>query len=205
MKTTVAITAIFSLISFLYKFTLGVLTTSMVLMIAAISTLLVCIAKFAFLKNANKTRSQKKRAYLIIVIVTFIYGIIFIMFSILKAFNIDTSNDKTYEGIWGGLFILVIFIMFILSCIKLKGALEKNDLMVIGLKEITFVSALTDLVIIEGFAYRIFLEYEDRFHDETVFLIDLIDRFTPLVISLLLIIVPVIMLIRYFKYQAEQA
>ena len=47
-----------------------------------------------------------------------------------------------------------ILIMFILSVLKLKGALAKNDIMVIGLKEMVFVSALTDLVIIEEFALR---------------------------------------------------
>lgn len=199
MKTTVTITAIFSLISFAYKMTLGVLTLSVVLMIAAFSTFLVFVAKVAFVRNVTKTRAQKKKAYLVITVVTFIYSIIFILFSVLKAFNIDTSNQKTYEGLWGGLFILFIFVMFILSLIKLRGALEKDDLMVIGLKEITFVSALTDLVIIEGFAYRIVLEYRESP------IMELVDRYTPLVVSLLVLIVPAIMLIRYFRYKANQA
>ena len=197
MKTTVAITAIVSLISFLYKMTLGILTMSLVLMIAAISTLLVFIAKVAFVRNVTKTRAQKKKAYLVITIVTFIYGLIFVLFSVLKVFDIDTSNQKTYEGIWGSLLIFFILVMFILSLIKLRGALAKDDLMVTGLKEITFVSALTDLVIIEGFVYRIVKEYRESP------VMEVVDRFTPLVVSILVLIIPIFMLIRYFRYQAE--
>ena len=197
MKTTVAITAIISLISFLYKMTLGILTMSLVLMIAAISTLLVFIAKVAFVRNVTKTRVQKKKAYLVITIVTFIYGLIFVLFSVLKVFDIDTSNQKTYEGIWGSLLIFFILVMFILSLIKLRGALAKDDLMVTGLKEITFVSALTDLVIIEGFVYRIVKEYRESP------VMEVVDRFTPLVVSILVLIIPIFMLIRYFRYKAE--
>ena len=199
MKTTVAITAVFSLISFAYKMTLGVLTMSLVLMIAALSTFLVFIAKLAFVRNVTKTRSQKKKAYLVITIVTFIYGLIFVLFSVLKVFDIDlTTTKKEYSGWLGSLFIFFILVMFILSLIKLRGALEKNDLMVIGLKEITFVSALTDVVIIEGFVYRIILRYQE----ETP-IMDIVDQFTPLVVSILVLIVPVFMLIRYFRYQPE--
>lgn len=64
MKKAVTFTAIISLISFLYKLSLGILTTSIILIIASISTLLVFIAKVAFVKNVNKSRKEKKKAYL---------------------------------------------------------------------------------------------------------------------------------------------
>ena len=90
-----------------------------------------------------------------------VYALIFIAFVVLKVNGIDISNDKTYEGWLGSLLILFMLVMFILSCKKLHGALEKNDIMVIGLKEMTFVSALADLVIIEEFISRIILEYKE--------------------------------------------
>lgn len=85
--------------------------------------------------------------------------------------------------------------MFILSLYKLEGALENNDLIVIGLKEITFVSALTDLVIIEDFASRIILQYFD------FPLMDKINSYFVVGISLLLLIIPFIMLASCFRYQ----
>ena len=197
LKRTVTFTAIITLISFLYKLTLGILTTSMILIIASVSTLLVFIAKVAFVKSVTKTRSQKKKAYLVIAIVTFIYSVIFILFSVLKVFGIDTSNQKTYEGIWGSLFIAFILLMFILSLIKLRGALAKDDLIVTGLKEITFVSALTDLVIIEEFVSRIILEYKD------VPYMNEINNYFVLGISLLMLIIPIIMFIRCARYKIE--
>lgn len=197
MKKAVTFTAIISLISFLYKLSLGILTTSIILIIASISTLLVFIAKVAFVKNVNKSRKEKKKAYLTIIIVSFVYSLIFVLFSVLKVFGIDTSNQKTYEGIYGAIFISFIFIMFILSIIKLKGALEKTDLMVIGLKEITFLSALTDLVIIEDFVSRIILQYRQISYMEQI------NRYFVLGVSILMLIVPIFMLIRYFRYKSS--
>lgn len=87
--------------------------------------------------------------------------------------------------------------MFILSIIKLKGALEKSDLMVIGLKEITFLSALTDLVIIEDFVSRIILQYQQISYMEQI------NRYFVLGVSIVMLIVPIFMLIRYFRYKAS--
>ena len=166
-------------------------------MIASISTLLVFIAKVAFIKTATKTKVQKRKAYLVIAIVTLIYSVIFILFSVLKVFGIDTSNQKTYEGIWGALFIAFILLMFILSVIKLKGAFDKNDIILIGLKEITFVSALTDLVIIEEFISRIILQY-NKLPNIVNF-----DSYFVLGISVLVILVPILMLIRWAREKAK--
>ena len=195
MKKMVTFTAIISLLSFGYKLGMGIWTTSIILIVASVSTFLVFIAKLAFIKAANKSRIEKKKSYLIISVVTFIYSIIFISFSVLKLFGIDTSNQKTYTGLYGAIFIGIIFVMFILSLYKLEGALENNDLIVIGLKEITFVSALTDLVIIEDFASRIILQYFD------FPLMDKINSYFVVGISLLLLIIPFIMLARCFRYQ----
>ena len=64
LKRTVTFTAIITLVSFLYKLGLGILTMSIILMIAAVSTFLVFIAKVTFVKNATKSRTAKKKAYL---------------------------------------------------------------------------------------------------------------------------------------------
>ena len=197
LKRIVTFTAIISFISFLYKLSLGILTTSLILIIASISTLLVFIAKVAFIKNVTKSREQKKKAYLVITIVTFIYSLIFILFSVLKVFGIDTSNQKTYEGIYGSIFIAFILIMFVLSLLKLKSALEKNDIMVIGIKEITFVSALTDLVIIEEFVSRIILQYNE------VPNMNQINSYFVLGVAALMLIVPIVMFVRCIRYKAK--
>ena len=196
-KRMVTFTAIISLISFAYKFGMGIYNMSLILMIASISTLLVFIAKVAFVKSVTKTRAQKRKGYITITIVTFIYVMIFILFSVLKAFGIDISNQKTYEGVFGTIFIAIIFVMFLLSLFKLRGALEKNDLIVIGLKEITFVSALTDLVIIEEFLVRTL---------NTYYTIEWIDKFTNyflLGICAAMLGVVIFMIVRVFRYKVE--
>ena len=195
LKKTVTFTAIMTLLSFAYKLGMGIWTASIILIIAAISTFLVFIAKIAFIKTATKSRVEKKRAYLIIAVVTLIYSLIFISFSVLKLFGIDTSNQRTYTGIYGAIFIGIIFVMFILSMYKLEGALENDDLIVKGLKEITFVSALTDLVIIEDFVSRIILQYVE------FPMMDKISSYFILGISLLMLIIPFVMLVRCFRYQ----
>lgn len=196
LKRTVFITAIISLLSFAYKLTLGILNMSLILMIAATSTLLVFSAKVLFLKNYTKTREQKKKAYLVIAIITLIYSVIFVLFSVLKVYGIDASNQKTYEGWFGSLFIAFILVMFILSLLGLKGALEKTDIIVVGLKEIIFVSALTDLVIIEEFISRIILEYQD------VTNMALFNSYFALGVAALMLIIPTIMIIRGVRYKA---
>ena len=69
--------------------------------------------------------------------------------------------------------------------------------MVIGLKEMTFVSALADLVIIEEFVSRIILEYKEI--DILIF----INSYFSLAIGILMVIVGIIMIIRFAKYKVE--
>ena len=196
LKRMTFLTSLITLISFLYKAGLGVLTTSLVLIIASISTLMVFICKIVFVRNVLATRDKKKKAYLIMAISILVYALIFIAFVVLKVNGIDISNDKTYEGWLGSLLILFMLVMFILSCKNLRGALEKTDIMVIGLKEMTFVSALADLVIIEEFISRIILEYKE------IEILVFINSYFSLAIGILMVIVGVIMLIRFFRYQA---
>ena len=190
------LTSLITLISFLYKAGLGIWTTSMVLIIASISTLMVFICKIVFVRNVLATRADKKKAYLIMTLSILVYALIFIAFVVLKVNGIDISNDKTYEGWLGSLLILFMLVMFILSCKNLRGALEKTDIMVIGLKEMTFVSALADLVIIEEFVSRIILEYKQI--DVLVF----INSYFSLAIGILMVLVGIIMLIRFIRYKA---
>ena len=173
------------------------MTRSMVLLIASISTLMVFICKILFVRNVLQTRERKKKAYLKMAISIIVYAFIFIAFVVLKVNGIDISNNKTYEGWLGSLLILFMLVMFILSVRGLHGALEKTDLMVIGLKEMTFVSALADLVIIEEFVSRIILEYKEI--DILVF----INSYFSLAIGILMGIVGIIMIIRFTKYKID--
>ena len=191
------LTAIFTLISFLYKAGLGVYSMSLVLIVASISTLMVFIAKMAFVNNVTKSRKDKKKAYFSMFLATLIYSLVFLLFVVLKVNGIDISNQKEYEGWLGILLISFMIIMFILSVIKLRGALEKTDIMVIGLKEITFISALSDLVIIESFVYGILLRYEIS-ND----ILTYINSYFPLGIAIIMLITSLVMLIRYIRYKA---
>lgn len=198
MKKVTFLTAIISLASFIYKLVLGFLTLSNVLIVAATSTFLVFLCKVLFIKNVTMTREKKKKAYLFMTILMFLYALIFIAFVVLKVFGVDASNQKTYEGITGILFISFILIMFILSIINLKGALEKTDIMVIGLKEMTFVSALADAVIIEEFVYRTVSEYQ------YIEVLEQITKYFPLGIGILMVLVSIFMFIRFARYKSEQ-
>lgn len=196
-RKIVMLTAIISLVSFLYKLSLGIVNASAILILASVSTLLVFIAKVTFLKNATKSRAQKKKGYLVMAVVTLIYSLLFIFFSSLKAAGIELENERTYEGPLGAILIAIIFVMFILSLIKLRKALNKTDLAVIGLKEITFVSALADLVIIEDFVSRIILQYKE------VEFMDKINGFFVLGVSITMLVIPLVMLVRFIRYKAQ--
>lgn len=195
-KRIAIISAIISFVSFGYKTGLGIMTLSLVLMVASISTLLVFVCKVAFIRNVTMSREKKKKAYLVMTISAFLFGLLFLLFSVLKVFGIDTSNQNTYEGIWGSLFIAFIVIMFVLSLIKLRGALEKTDLMVIGLKEMTFVSALADLVIIEEFVSRIVLRYQEVPNMAGI------NSYFCMGVAAVMLIIPIFMAIRFARYKA---
>ena len=198
LKRMTFLTSLITLVSFLYKAGLGFLTRSLVLLIASISTLMVFICKVVFVKNVLQTREKKKKAYLKMAIAILVYAFIFIAFVVLKVNGIDISNDKTYSGIIGSLLILFMLIMFILSIRNLKGALEKSDIMVIGLKEMVFVSALADLVIIEEYISRIILEYK------TIDILLFINNYFSLAIGILMVIVGIIMIIRFGRYKVNK-
>lgn len=195
-KRLTLLSAIVSFVSFAYKMGLGIMTLSLVLMVASISTLLVFICKVLFVRNLTMGRDKKKKAYLFMAIAVFAYALLFLLFAVLKVNGIDTSNQNTYEGLWGSLFIAFIVVMLILSLIKLRGALEKTDLMVIGLKEMTFVSALADLVIIEEFVSRIVLRYQ-----EVPYMATINSYFTLGVVGVMLIL-PIFMFVRFARYKA---
>lgn len=194
-KQLTILSAIISFLSFGYKMGLGIWTMSLVLMVASISTLLVFICKVIFIRNLTETREKKRQAYLFMTIAALIYAVLFLLFAVLKVNGIDTSNKNTYEGLVGSLLIGVILVMFILSIIKLRGALEKTDLMVIGLKEFTFVSAMADLVIIEEFVSRIVLRYVE------VPYMAQINSYFVLGVTAVMLIVPVFMLVRFIRYK----
>ena len=199
MKTITFITSIVTLVSFLYKLGLGIYSMSLVLMIASLSTLMVFICKMLFLRNVYNTRERKKKAYLRMIIASLIYTLIFLLFVVLKVNNIDISSQKSYEGWVGSLLIGIMLVMFVLSIIKLKGALEKSDIMVTGLKEMIYISALTDFVIIENYIYGMYITYRG---ENQVFMY--ITLYFPLAMSICMIITIVFMFIRYFKYKVTK-
>ena len=166
------------------------------MIIASISTLCVFICKIIFVKNVTANRESKKKAYIAMAITAFVYSVIFVLFAVLKVNNIDISRTNNYQGWIELLFIGFLLVMFILSLINLKGALEKTDIMVIGLKEMTFLSALTDLVIIEQFVSRIIQKYYE------LPIMNIVDAYVPLGIGVVLLIIPVIMFIKSIRYKA---
>lgn len=182
--------------SFIYKVVLAILTLSMVLMVASLSTLMVFITKLAFVRNYTKTRDKKKKAYLVMSIAVIMYSFIFIAFAVLKINGIDISNQNTYEPWLASLLIGFLIVMFVLSIIKLKSALEKSDITLIGLKEMIFISALADVVIIFEFITRTVLTYNDA----PVMVI--INSYVPLGVGVTMIVTSAMMLIRYLRYKA---
>jgi uncharacterized membrane protein len=195
-KKMALLMAIISLVSFLYKLGLGIISTSMILIVASISTLIVCICKFLFWHKMNGTRSEKKRTYFFMMILALAFGVLFLLFAVLKVGGIDTASKNNFKGIFAYIFIAFVILMFVLSIINLKGALQKDDLVVIGIKEMIFVSALADAVIIEEFLYKVILKYQG------IPFMGLINNYFPLITAVAMLMVPFYMLKRFRSYEA---
>ena len=191
--------AIIALVSFGYKFTVGMIAMSTVMIIAAIPTFFVFLCKFLYAKHMDQPRSEKKKAYLFMMIFTASFSLLFILFSVLKVGGIDITIANKFDGWVGLIFIFFIIAMFVLSIINLKGALNKTDLVVIGIKEISFVSALTDAVMINEFVYRVIVRYILEY--VPIPLYDLLNNLFPVAVGVIMGIVPFIMLRRYLKYK----
>ena len=195
--------AIICLVSFLYKMTVGVMALSLVLIIAAIPTLFVFICKALYAKDMNQPRDKKKKTYFFMMIATSCFVVLFLLFSILKVGGIDITHENTFQGWIGIIFIFFIIVMFVLSIINLKGALNKDDLVVIGIKEITFVSALADAVMINSFIYRVLLKYLVEYLD-FLHVYGYINNSFPLVVAVIMCVVPFIMLKRFLRYKVNE-
>lgn len=191
------ISAAITLVSFGYKFTIGILATSLVMIIAAVPTLFVFICKAIFAKNMNQTREQKTKGYFIMMIAAISFSTIFILFSVLKVGGIDITNKNRFEGWIGIIFIFFIIALFVLSIINLNKAVNKNDILQIGLKEMTFISALADAVMIQEFLYRVILKYAKIPFMNTV------NRLFPLIVGVLMVLVSITMIKRYIAYKKE--
>ena len=197
-KKIALVMALISLVSFLYKIGLGVISNSIILIIASLSTAVVCACKFIFWKDMNADRKAKKRSYFIMMILALSFAVLFLLFAVLKVGGIDTSSKNNFKGIVGYIFIAFVILMFVLSIINLRGALTKSDIMVIGIKEMIFVSALADAVIIQEFLYKTIPHYRD------IPFMKLINSYFPLIIAVLMIIVPIYMFKRFREYEAEK-
>ena len=195
LKKMTFISAFITFLSFAYKGVLSYLTASIVLLIASISTFLIFIIKILFVKYLTKSRTKKRKAYFFMTASLLVYSLIFIAFVVLKINGIDASNNKEYSGYTGYIIISFMFLMFFLSMLNLKKACEKTDLMVIGLKEMTFSSAITDLVIIEEFIYRMF------FISKEYIVINTFHNYFPLGIGIFMMLISIRMLVRCIKYK----
>ena len=202
MKRNTFFSMLITLVSFLYKTALAVVAMSHVLMIAALSTFMVFICKAIFVKNVLETRDKKKKAYFGMMVAVLLYSLIFIAFVVLKVNGIDIGKTVDFESWFGILFIALMLLLFILSVRGLKGALEKSDLMVIGLKEMTFVSALADLVIIEEFVSLIVLKYVSTTISAEQ--MSVINGYFSLGVGVFMVVVAIIMLIRCIRYNTEK-
>ena len=205
-KRLAIIMAIIALFSFGYKFTVGMLAMSLVMIIAAIPTFFVFLCKYLYAKNMDQPREKKKKSYLFMLIFTASFSLLFILFSILKVGGIDISIENKFDGWIGLVFIFFIIVMFVLSIINLKGALNKTDLVVIGIKEISFVSALTDAVMINEFLHRVIVRYilDTISTIDILHMLDLyafLNNLFPLAVGIIMAIVPIFMLRRYLKYE----
>ena len=193
-KKIALLMALISLVSFLYKIGLGIISNSMILIIASLSTAVVCACKFIFWKDMNADRKAKKKSYFFMMVLAF--AVLFLLFAVLKVGGIDTTSKHDFKDIVSYIFIAFVILMFVLSIINLKGALEKNDIMVIGIKEMTFVSALADAVIIQEFLYKVIPHYRD------IPFMKLLNSYFPLIIGVLMIMVPIYMFKRFKDYEA---
>ena len=194
MKRSVTFSAIITLIAFLYKVGLGVMSLSIILLVASVSTLLVFVCKVIFIKSITSTRDKKKKAYLFMGILAASFGVLFLLFAVLKVGGIDTSKKLVFTGQLGYIFVGFLVLMFILSIINLRSALGKSDIVVTGLMEMTFVSALADLVIIEEFIYKLIL------YEQNIPYLDVVNEYFPLGVAVLMLLVPLFMFHRFRKY-----
>ena len=195
-KKIALLMAIISLVSFLYKIGLGVISNSIILIIASLSTAVVCACKFIFWKDMNADRKAKKRSYFFMMVLALAFAILFLLFAVLKVGGIDTISKHDFKDFVSYIFIAFVILMFALSIINLKGALQKDDIMVIGIKEMTFVSALADAVIIQEFLYKVIPHYRD------IPFMKLVNSYFPLIIGILMIMVPIYMFKRLKAYEA---
>ena len=198
-KRIAIVSAIITLVSFGYKFTIGILATSLVMLIAAFPTLFVFVCKAMFAKNMNQTGEQKKKAYLIMTIAAFSFVAVFILFSVLKVGGIDITNKNRFEGWIGIIFIFFIILMFVLSIINLSKALDKTDILSIGIKEMSFIAALADAMMIQEFLYRVIFKYVQ------LPFMNIITKYFPLLVGILMVIVVIQMIKRCFAcYKKEK-
>ena len=183
--------ALVSLVSFLYKISLGIISNSMILIVASISTLLVFVCKFIFYKEMDSDEVRKRKAYFVMMILALSFGVLFLLFAVLKVGGIDTMNKNNFSGWLAYVFVAFIMLMFALSIFNLNGALKKEDLMVIGVKEMIFVSALADAVIIQEFLYKTIPLYR-----EMPFM-TFINTYFPTLIAIAMLMIPILMFRRF--------
>ena len=197
LRRSTLFSAIITGFVFLYKLIMGIYSRSMVLLIAALSALMLLICKIVFVDNVTGLRTEKKKAYFIMMISSIIYIAIFIAFSVLKVCDIDISSSNPFEGWLGYLFIGFLALSFLSSLLSLIKAQGKDDLMVMGLRQIIFISALTDLVLIEQFVSSFLFEHYE---------IDItwLDQYFPLGIAGLMVLMTFIMFVIFLKYKTKK-
>ena len=139
----------------------------------------------------DSDEERKRKAYFVMMILALSFGVLFLLFAVLKVGGIDTMSKNNFSGWLAYIFVAFIMLMFALSIFNLNGALKKEDLMVIGVKEMIFVSALADSVIIQEFLYKTIPLYR-----EMPFM-TFINRYFPTLIAIAMLMVPILMYRRY--------
>ncbi len=196
-KRITFISAIITFVSFLYKGFLGFLSKSIIIAATSLSSLSVFFCKNIYVKKLTKSRKEKRHAYLLMGLILFIYGILFSFVIISKLKGLYVMEERVYKEWQAIILSLIIVLMIMLSLRGYMIASDRNDIMVLGLKEVGLATALSDLIVLEGllddFVIGYIKEcYLNKFH-----------YFLSLIVSVLIIIISFVMIIRFFKITIE--
>lgn len=190
-KRITFLSAIVTFLSFLYKGLLGYISKSIIIVATALSSLCVFFCKIIYVKRLNKSRKEKRHAYLLMGFILFIYGLLFLFVVLAKLSGLYDVEEKVYEGWQSTLLALVIVVMLILSIRGYRTAADRTDIMVLGLKEVGLATALSDLIVLEGLLDDYFVGHFDED------LLSKIHEWLSLGVSSIIILISIIMMLRF--------
>ena len=195
-KFITLISAMATFFSFLYKLLLGYVYRSIIYVATAFSAFTIFLCKMIFVRKATKSREEKRRGYLKMAAILFIYAILFILVVVLRIKGIGLE-EKSYEGWISTILALFIVLMFVLSIRGYRIAADRTDIMVLGLKEVGLATCFADLVVLEGLLDDYFVDY---FKEEKV---NLVHDWFSLAMGGLMVFVSLCMFIRGIRKKKE--